>query len=962
MSRERGVFQKKIDSFANASDSEYESSLEAFTSLEFSPEELLELSILAKRLARTEYIESNNELSFTKLKALLGKYPKLSEYSGGGLGRPLITELILGENQEQKRMDCLEVILLACLDKGIRLNFNVRDRYRKNNIFHWMIANDRSGRAIRTLELLEVFGYITFNDEASHINLDTQDTSGVTALQLLVARRYFTGKRASHHKDSDLKLIDLLVKSGADLSVMDKKGNNALHIACAKGDIDVINLFSSVLEEEKLFQLLRVRNISDKTPLDYLRGDVKYDDILTLMRTYYHAGGADIMPTLDEWRDSRKKIEALLKTLAPVRDPDEAGRVDIGGHQLSVEIESVGLQKSSLAGNILFSTASLSDGREVRVSHASQIDRSPDIIVKELLIPDLPSNVWVGNFSAERPIRADGYAYKRPEFTLGNLTELSQGLKDVKVNKLYISLQAGGDGGHYVVFKIDFSNDSACPIISLYNSIQYADINEEIYHKVALENAMRQLFLEGSLNPRIQAIAGVITENVERRLAQVNSHGSRSIQKDEVVQCCYNQPGASDCQITAAVLIRNLILDKPLPGTGGSFTPEGLALNIDMSEFKQKEVAAVRLTYFAMQDLDMLSDFVAHDGPKDIFVKDGGTLEGFDKWGEVDFSKLQNYLTSQLRLQDLDKINRYALLSFCDHLLGRDPSDENSWVKKYAETRKSGQDMEFENAIFSAFGGMVTAIGITQRKEDAGALGGAKRAPEPRGMASHSADWDMSQGVRPALPNHPKPPPLAGGSGGALPSAPMVKAGEAVYKPIKSYKELSRLYGNTKLYSLNGELESQYKIRIKNPHDPEKCWIDREIEQKIVNILYEAIKETQLTSIDNTLLLDDKSFVKHIINFAQNNNGVGNAGVEQWITYAPDGVWKDAESFKVAREFSRQYQAIANREGYFTGRIDGEDDKKLKDGDLVGARLKRIPSGVTTDTLLDKVFAGMSRG
>ena len=140
MSRERGVFQKKIDSFANASDSEYESSLEAFTSLEFSPEELLELSILAKRLARTEYIESNNELSFTKLKALLGKYPKLSEYSGGGLGRPLITELILGENQEQKRMDCLEVILLACLDKGIRLNFNVRDRYRKNNIFHWMIV------------------------------------------------------------------------------------------------------------------------------------------------------------------------------------------------------------------------------------------------------------------------------------------------------------------------------------------------------------------------------------------------------------------------------------------------------------------------------------------------------------------------------------------------------------------------------------------------------------------------------------------------------------------------------------------------------------------------------------------------------------------------------------------------------------------------------------------------------
>ena len=58
----------------------------------------------------------------------------------------------------------------------------------------------------------------------------------------------------------------------------------------------------------------------------------------------------------------------------------------------------------------------------------------------------------------------------------------------------------------------------------------------------------------------------------------------------------------------------------------------------------------------------------------------------------------------------------------------------------------------------------------------------------------------------------------------------------------------------------------------------------------------------------------------------------------------------DELHFNIAKEFSFQYQQIAKTAGFYTGREDGDEGKKLKITDEkgnkieVGHRLKRIPA------------------
>jgi hypothetical protein len=83
---------------------------------------------------------------------------------------------------------------------------------------------------------------------------------------------------------------------------------------------------------------------------------------------------------------------------------------------------------------------------------------------------------------------------------------------------------------------------------------------------------------------------------------------------------------------------------------------------------------------------------------------------------------------------------------------------------------------------------------------------------------------------------------------------------------------------------------------------------------------------------------DINDFVMRVIEFAQKEGGVGNAGEAKWNDFTRKKPVPEGFSFDDAKRFSYNYQQAAKEAGVYTGR-----EESLKTGPLIGARLKRIP-------------------
>ena len=137
-------------------------------------------------------------------------------------------------------------------------------------------------------------------------------------------------------------------------------------------------------------------------------------------------------------------------------------------------------------------------------------------------------------------------------------------------------------------------------------------------------------------------------------------------------------------------------------------------------------------------------------------------------------------------------------------------------------------------------------------------------------------------------------------------------------------------------------------------------------------ILSTAIRNTQAYCDRDTsgLLkhsLHQQGFITSVIDFAQKNGGVGNAGFNAWNKAMKELITQNQEefnklrtefnmtddelikqSFGLAKELSYQYQKAAQEKNFYTGRTDGLQN-------LVGQRLSRIPAE-DTDNIVKSAF------
>lgn len=83
---------------------------------------------------------------------------------------------------------------------------------------------------------------------------------------------------------------------------------------------------------------------------------------------------------------------------------------------------------------------------------------------------------------------------------------------------------------------------------------------------------------------------------------------------------------------------------------------------------------------------------------------------------------------------------------------------------------------------------------------------------------------------------------------------------------------------------------------------------------------------------------DIDDFIMRVIEFAQQEGGVGNAGEAKWNDFTRKKPVPEGFTFDDAKRFSFHYQQVAKESGVYTGR-----EENLKTGPAIGARLKRIP-------------------
>ncbi|MDC0857678.1 hypothetical protein OAP83_03065 [Rickettsiales bacterium] len=126
-------------------------------------------------------------------------------------------------------------------------------------------------------------------------------------------------------------------------------------------------------------------------------------------------------------------------------------------------------------------------------------------------------------------------------------------------------------------------------------------------------------------------------------------------------------------------------------------------------------------------------------------------------------------------------------------------------------------------------------------------------------------------------------------------------------------------------------------------------WAKAVTDKKIVDTIAQNIEKAKeaITEAKSPQQLND--FAIAVIEFAQANNGVGNAGKEKWQEFcnANDGMTGELYSFENAAKFSKAYQDTAKESGIHTGRVENlRQDKKITE---IGARLKRIPESLNEE-------------
>jgi hypothetical protein len=173
--------------------------------------------------------------------------------------------------------------------------------------------------------------------------------------------------------------------------------------------------------------------------------------------------------------------------------------------------------------------------------------------------------------------------------------------------------------------------------------------------------------------------------------------------------------------------------------------------------------------------------------------------------------------------------------------------------------------------------------------------------------------------------------------------------GERQQEYVPQQTTQSGQYIHTTLYKLNDNPTSA--IRVTNSSQDQK-WAGGEIEGKIAQNLSIAIEQTK-KKFSDTKLFGDNDFVKCVINFAQQNGGVGSTSQQVWNAFVANNTY-EVQDFAVAKEFSYQYQKASKASNIYTGRQDADDGKALK-SEIIGARLKRIPKE-KTDNLVVKAF------
>ncbi|MBT4922824.1 MAG: hypothetical protein HON23_07450 [Rickettsiales bacterium] len=378
------------------------------------------------------------------------------------------------------------------------------------------------------------------------------------------------------------------------------------------------------------------------------------------------------------------------------------------------------ISRSDSSGITQTSTGKFANGCIAIVDHHFQIDQSPDIIVKELLLVDhqIPPGIFIGNFTGELRKTSQGAAASpdtQEKYTITSTDTFKEGLDNPAIKQLYMSLlfrRTNASIDHYVLFALDFTNEDS-PVISLYNSLPYTAEGEDLFHKKCLHQAMMDIT---RTNPksldRAVAVLEVIAENIGAR--EAIKHGRKALEADHIVKPCYEQPGPNDCQIAVAILIKDLVLTSPPRITTGHNRITGLAENAFMPTSKQKEIVEARLNCLQLSGSrsDRLIDMLNAAVPQQSFNDYKGSLAlptSLQALSTINVALLQQYLKGNTAiLSTLDDSHKYALLAATDMMLEHSPHNKLSTVYKYFNRPANIRpDLLFSELIMTYLGGVI---------------------------------------------------------------------------------------------------------------------------------------------------------------------------------------------------------------------------------------------------------------
>ena len=166
----------------------------------------------------------------------------------------------------------------------------------------------------------------------------------------------------------------------------------------------------------------------------------------------------------------------------------------------------------------------------------------------------------------------------------------------------------------------------------------------------------------------------------------------------------------------------------------------------------------------------------------------------------------------------------------------------------------------------------------------------------------------------------------------------------------KDTKIQTDLYDKTDLYktvSSDPKTKDKSAIRVdqENPSHQGKITSER-----ITNQIVKNVQSAKAELIKNIRIKTEglNNFVIKVIEFAQANDGVGNAGQAKWEDFCTtESLSGDLYSFENAQVFSYHYQQKAQASGIYTGR----EENLKQTGGKIGARLKRIPAEMNEQIL-----------